>query len=371
MTPLETTIRDIIAREGPIPISRYMELCLSDPTHGYYMTRDPLGVAGDFITAPEISQMFGELIGLWAAAVWQTYPARAELHLIELGPGRGTLMADMLRVARIVPGFADALRVHLVETSPALRRQQQAVLAAFDVPITWHDGVDDLPWAPFVVIANEFFDALPIEQAVKVPGGWRRRCIGIDGDHLAFTLDPEIIWCDEEKLPPPLRAAAPGAVLEWRSEAIPRHLARRASAFGTVLVIDYGYAGSAIGDTLQAVANHRFVDPLDRPGEADLTAHVDFSALRRAATSEGAASENAVVYGPLTQGAFLRRLGIEERARKLKAGGRAEQAATIDAALARLTEGGPTGMGELFKVMAIAHPAIPPPPGFEPAEAAA
>jgi NADH dehydrogenase [ubiquinone] 1 alpha subcomplex assembly factor 7 len=360
MTPLKAEIRAIIASEGPLSVARYMELCLSHPTHGYYMTRDPFGARGDFVTAPEISQMFGELIGLWAVAVWQMMGAPNAVQLVELGPGRGTLMADMLRVATVAPAFRAALSVHLVEVSPTLRACQEDTLFRYDVPTYWHDDVMDVPWLPSITIANEFFDALPVHQAVKVPLGWQERTIAVDGDRLMFDLHPELIWRAADALASGLRAAPIGAVFEWRDDRIARHVARHAAHYGAALVIDYGHVESGVGDTLQAVAGHGFVDPLASPGEADLTAHVDFQALREAAASEGAR-----VHGPVPQGWFLHRLGIAERAAKLKTGATAAQAEAIDAALARLTEGGRTGMGELFKIMAFAHPAIGDLPGFD------
>jgi len=360
MTPLGDEIRAMIAADGPLSVGEYMELCLTHPELGYYTTRDPLGTRGDFITAPEISQMFGELIGLWAAAVWQTMGSPGAVHLVELGPGRGTLIADALRALAVVPDFRAALNVHLVELSPVLRRRQEETLAGFGVPIAWHPTVADLPHAPSIVIANEFFDALPVEQAVKVPGGWHERRIGLEGERLAFTRDPELIMRRDDALPVRMRGAPVGAVFEWRSDSIARQLARHASSYGVLLVLDYGHAATGIGDTLQAVSAHGFVDPLEAPGEADLTAHVDFQALREAAVGAGAR-----VHGPLPQGEFLRRLGLLERASRLKANATAAQAAEIDAALARLTAPGPTGMGELFKVMAFAHPRLRTPPGFD------
>ena len=361
MTPLEPEIRARIAAHGPLSVAKYMELCLSDPQHGYYMTRDPFGARGDFITAPEVSQMFGELIGLWAAALWKTFPATAgsTLNLIELGPGRGTLMADALRATKVVPDFHDAIRVHLVEMSPTLRQRQLNTLSSCGVGVQWQYDIMDMPWGTNIIIANEFFDALPVHQAVKVEGGWQERRVGLDGKRLVFVQDAETMWRRDDVLPGGMRNAPPGAVFEWRQDWWIRYIARRA-ANGAVLVIDYGHAESGIGDTLQAVSRHGFVDPLAAPGEADLTAHVDFQALR-----EAAASERVRVHGPLTQGEFLRRLGIAARADKLKARATPAQAKDIDAALARLTGAGPTGMGELFKVMAFAHPALGELPGFE------
>jgi SAM-dependent MidA family methyltransferase len=363
--PLEAELRRIIESEGPIPVARYMALCLSHPRHGYYMRRDPLGAAGDFVTAPEISQMFGELIGLWAAAVWAQMNSPARILLVELGPGRGTLMADALRAAKAAPAFRAALSVHLVEMSPALRQRQQETLAAAraeGMSIDWHQDIAAIPDAPAIVVANEFFDALPIGQAIKQADGWRLRAVGLDlDDRLAFGLQPTAIPQFEASVPAALRGAASGAVYEWRSEAVVAELAQRLSRFGgAALIIDYGHAECGLGDTLQAVRGHAFADPLAHPGDADLTAHVDFGALGRAAVRTGAR-----VHGPVTQGDFLRRLGIEARAATLKSAANAAQIAAIDAALARLTGRGEGEMGALFKAMALSAPALVSLPGFD------
>lgn len=361
MTPLEAEIRAMIALDGPITVERYMALCLSHPVHGYYLTREPLGAHGDFITAPEISQMFGELIGLWAAAVWQRMGEPKRVSLVELGPGRGTLMADALRAAAVLPGFASALAVELVETSPTLRARQQTTLESFTTPIAWHRDVGTLPERPAIIIANEFFDALPIHQAVKDRRGWRERMVGIDEEgHLAFAVHPDPI--------PNLAAVAPlatadapeGALVEWRSDHIATELARRLTKDGgAALVIDYGYTQPKFGETLQAVRHHAYAEPLEAPGDADLTALVDFTALAASVHAVGAA-----VHGPVSQGDFLRRLGIELRAERLKAQATSEQASDIESSLARLTQGG-EGMGELFKALAIADPSLGALPGFE------
>ena len=359
---LEQELRRLIEAEGPLSVARYMTLCLSHPQYGYYVTRDPLGVAGDFTTAPEISQMFGELIGLWAAAIWQAMGSPPRVLLAELGPGRGTLMADALRAARVVPAFRAAAEVHLVEMSPVLRARQLETLSGGGVSATWHADVAELPDAPLIVIANEFFDALPVNQAVKTDSGWHERMVGIDAQgRLAFGLAPDPIRQFERLLPERLRDAPAGAVFEWRPDHVLVELCRRLLRFGgAALVIDYGHAASGFGDTLQAVRRHSFADPLLAPGESDLTSHVDFEALRNAAVHCGAG-----VCGPIGQGAFLRGLGIEARAARLRANASAEQAASVDAALARLTGFGPGQMGELFKVLAVAHPAMGPLPGFD------
>jgi len=362
MTPLEADIRRIIAVDGPMSVAAFMALCLGHPLHGYYTTRDPFGRGGDFTTAPEVSQMFGELIGLWAAALWQAMGTPARLALVELGPGRGTLMADALRAARAVPAFRPALRVHLVETSPALQRFQQERLAGLDLPIAWCRDVAELPDRPLIVIANEFFDALPVHQAVKAAGGWHERMIGLGRDGaLAFALHPDPIPGFEAIAPGGLAGAPAGSLYEWRSGEVVADLARRvARNGGAALAIDYGHVDSAVGETLQAVRRHAFADPLATPGEVDLTAHVDFAALARTAARAGAR-----VHGPIPQGEFLRRLGIEARAAALKAAATPALAADIDAALARLAGAGRDAMGELFKAVAVADPKLGAVAGFD------
>jgi NADH dehydrogenase [ubiquinone] 1 alpha subcomplex assembly factor 7 len=355
VSALGREIEQRIALEGPITVERYMALCLAHPTLGYYMTRDPLGLDGDFITAPEISQMFGELIGLWAAQVWRDMGSPDRVRLIELGPGRGTLMADALRATRIVPGFHDAIQIDLVETSPILARKQQAVLAGSPAPASWHREVSEIGEGPAIVIANEFFDALPVRQFARVQGGWRERLVGLgDGGELAFGLAPE-----------PTReieiAGREGAVLEWpvAGLSIMRDLAHRLVAQGgAALVIDYGHLRSGLADTLQAVKNHAFTDALSEPGEADITAHVDFAQLAAAARSVGAR-----IHGPTSQGAFLRALGIEARAATLARASPA-RADEFEAAKLRLTGNGEDEMGALFKVVGISAPGLQTLPGL-------
>ncbi len=363
MTPLETEVRRVIAVDGPISIARYMALALTHPAHGYYSSRDPFGAKGDFITAPEISQMFGELLGLWAAAVWQRMGAPVRVNLVELGPGRGSLMTDALRALMVVPAFRAAVDVHLIEASARLRARQQEVLLGLGLPMSWHTDVRALPDGPLIVIANEFFDALPVHQAVKGPGGWHERMVGIDEaeDRLVYALHPEPVRGLEGLLPMRIRAAPVGALYEWRSDQIAMDLAKRMVRFGgAALVIDYGHLESGVGDTLQAIRGHEFVSPLESPGEVDLTAHVDFAALARAAERGGAR-----LFPPVAQGTFLSRLGIAERARMLKVRATPTQGANIDDALARLTARGSTGMGELFKAVAFADSRIAALPGFD------
>jgi NADH dehydrogenase [ubiquinone] 1 alpha subcomplex assembly factor 7 len=359
MTPLEAGILRIIAAEGPIPVAQFMALALGHPVHGYYVTRDPFGAHGDFITAPEISQMFGELVGLWAAAAWTAMGCPGRVRLVELGPGRGTLMADALRAVKVVEDFRASLVVDLVETSPALRQRQDQTLRDCGVPLHWHAALADVPEGdPLIVVANEFFDALPVHQAVRTPDGWHERMVGAD-EKLMLALHPDPILNFSAMLPPPVAAAPLGAIYEWRSDALITELAGRLVRHGGgALIVDYGYAESGCGETLQSVGRHGFASVLERPGEVDLSAHVDFAALGRAAERTGAR-----VLGPVTQAAFLRELGIETRAAMLKtsAPGRALE---IDAALKRLTEPGSCGMGELFKVIALVHPRLGALPGF-------
>jgi len=360
--PLEGEIRRRIRLAGPIPVAEYMTLCLSHPEHGYYVTRDPLGASGDFTTSPEIGQVFGELLGLWAATVWQQMGAPAEVNLVELGPGRGTLMADALRATRKVAGFHEALRVHLVEMSPVLRQRQQQALEKYALPLAWHGSLTDAPDGRAIVLANEFYDALPVHQAVKQNGAWFERMVGIDdAGRFAFTLATSPLLHFERFLPPAVREAADGAMFEWRSDSAALELGRRVMrGAGAALVIDYGHVASATGETLQAVGNHAYADPLVGPGLVDLTAHVDFEALARAAGTMG-----ATAHGPVDQGDFLQRLGIDQRTATLRRNATPDQARQIETASLRLTAGGRAGMGRLFKVLGLGHPDLGVLPGFE------
>ena len=362
MTPLATLLRQRILTQGPITVADWMATVLGHPRHGYYQTRDPLGRAGDFVTAPEISQIFGELIGLWCADLWLRHGRPAPVRLVELGPGRGTLVADLWRAAGIIPGFRDALDIHLVETSPVLRRIQAERLAAAGAPAPhWADRLADVPAGSSLVIANEFFDALPIHQLVTVGGAWRERLVDWDDDggRFRFVAGPEV--------PPPAQAALPGhppddtspdgAILEVSPAALSLtvELAERLAGHGlAALIIDYGHDRRGIGETLQAVRDHRPVGCLEDPGTADVTAHVDFAALAQAASASG-----ATVHGPVTQRAFLGSLGLAERSRKLREA-RPDQAEAIAAGADRLVESSPRGMGALFRVMALSRPDIGP-----------
>jgi NADH dehydrogenase [ubiquinone] 1 alpha subcomplex assembly factor 7 len=358
---LEAEIRRLIAAAGPMPVADYMRLCLTHPQHGYYINRDPLGSDGDFITAPEISQMFGELIGLWMAAVWQQLGAPENVRVIELGPGRGTLMIDALRAAKVANGFRTAIVLHLVEISPALQKMQQQRLEGLDMPMLWHGALEEVPGGPSIIIANEFVDALPVHQAIKQADGWHERVVDIDADgSFCFGVAREPLLHFETGLPRALRQSPDGSIFEWRSDRFGLELGRRVRSDGAALVLDYGHIHYGMGDTLQAVAGHAYTDPLRTPGEADLTAHVDFEALAQSAESIGGR-----IHGPVLQRELLLRLGIDQRAAALKAGAPRDKALEIDMALSRLTATGALGMGELFKTLAITDPKLDSIPGFE------
>ena len=349
ISPLLAEIKKLIKTSGPLPVWRYMQICLTHPEHGYYISRDPLGREGDFITSPEVSQMFGELIGLWAASVWRTMGSPAKLRLIELGPGRGTLMADALRALRVLPPMYDALRVHLVEINPVLREKQKAALSGAR-NVKWHARLDEVPQGPAIILANEYFDVLPVHQMVRHGDGWHERVVDVDGNgQLVFGIAAESVPRFDALLPPLVRAAPVGAIFEWRPDAEIMSIATRVrDQGGAALIIDYGHVRSDAGDTFQAIAGHSFADPLKYPGQTDVTAHVDFQALARAAEDVGAR-----VHGPVTQGAFLQRLGIEARAVSLMAKASPEVSENIATALKRLTEGGRGGMGSMFKAIGV------------------
>jgi SAM-dependent MidA family methyltransferase len=358
MSDLKREIIEAIAHDGPMTLERYMSLCLTHPRYGYYMTRDPFGAAGDFITAPEISQMFGELLGVWVTEAWRAAGAPPQARLVELGPGRGTLMSDVLRVTPIAPNFFSAISVHLVETSPVLREAQSQTLATAAKPVQWHLDFAETPPGPAFIIANEFFDALPVRHYVKTAGGWRERLVGLDAkSELAFGLSDEI----ETTLNVPAREGSIVEVSVASQNLIGDIAARLVEEGGALLLIDYGYTQTSLGDSLQAVSRHAYVDPLAAPGEADLTAHVDFAALARAARARG-----AKVMGPVTQAHFLLQLGIERRAEALTKRATPEQAQSIVDAFERLAgiDDARHQMGGLFKVMAVTHPDMPDLPGF-------
>ena len=352
-----------LAREGAMTVADFMNEALTHPAAGYYMHGDPFGApsaaGGDFVTAPEISQMFGELLGIWCVDTWMRLGRPDPCLLVELGPGRGTLMADALRATRQVPGFHAALRVHLVEISPALRERQREALGAHDV--TWLDNVGQLPEAPLLLLANEFFDALPVRQFEQTADGWAERVVvpGKDGS-LAFALSAPSP-ANQTLVPTELRDAKPGTLVEICPAAlnIAAFLGHRlARQPGAALIVDYGPASPTPGPTLQALRRHKKHEVLDEPGTADLTAHVDFQSLAQSAIAAGCAA-----HGPVPQGPFLNALGIEVRAAQLAEA--APGAATaLTAARKRLTE--PQEMGALFKALALTSPDLGPPAGFEP-----
>ena len=349
MTPLARLLAERIRETGPITVADYMAECLLHPVHGYYTTRDPFGARGDFTTAPEISQMFGELLGLALAQAWLDRGSPAPFTLAEPGPGRGTLMADILRATRGVPGFHAAARVTVIEASPRLRAVQAATLAGYSPD--WVDRLEDLPEAPLFLIANEFLDALPIRQFQRGPQGWQERLVGLRDDSLAFGLSAPLPQVPDT---PAFRHAPEAALVEDNAAArlAVAEVARRiARAGGIAYWVDYGGWRSQ-GDTLQALRGHAPDDPLAHPGQADLTAHVDFEPL--AALAQTFAWD--------TQGAVLSRLGIDARAERLARNLTGAALESHRAAHRRLTD--PAEMGSLFKVLAVTSAGAPPPPGF-------
>ncbi len=356
MTALLDEIKAMIAERGPITVEQYMQMALTHPEHGYYMNRDPFGASGDFTTAPEISQMFGELLGLWAAEVWSSMGSPRTLRLIELGPGRGTLMSDALRAARIVPAFREALDVWLMETSPTLAAMQHELLLDSGAAVSWAQSMREVPDGPAIVIGNEFLDALPVRQFVRVNGRWWERTVRLDdGGELVF---------DVSAAPEPYINvnASNGEILEVNPAAhrfmfeIGGRLVRQG---GAALLVDYGHLATGFGDTLQALRAHRYVDPLAAPGDCDLTAHVDFAAMARSARAAG-----AVIHGPIDQGDFLRAIGIDLRIKTLVGKANAERAEELAQARARLVGKAKGEMGGLFKAMAVTDRKLPAPPGF-------
>ena len=359
-TPLAAQLAREITASGPIGVDTYMRRCLSDPQHGYYTTRSGIGRDGDFTTAPEISQAFGELIGLWAAVVWQQMGAPAQVSLVELGPGRGELISDALRAARVLPGFLQAVDLHLCEINPAFRRLQAEKLAASGLGIaaTWHDAWPDLAARPTIIIANEFLDTMPGTQwRCGRDGAWQEIRVGVDAkgqlDFVPAGAEPP--FRDDPAMPP---APDAEAVLSWVDTSdLARSLAvHGAAAPLAALFIDYGHVMTTWGDTLQAVRGHQPEHPLCSPGEADLSLAVDFAALQRAIEATGLA-----VDGPVTQAEFLGQLGIAERASKLMAANPA-RANEIESAVFRLMAA--PGMGTRFHAIAVRSTTLDALPGF-------
>ena len=362
MTALATHLKGSIRAEGPMPVAAFMRIVLTGRADSYYMRGEGFGAAGDFVTAPEISQIFGELIGLWCVDVWRQLGEPARFSLVEMGPGRGTLMKDALRAARVASGFLRAAAVAFVEVSPVLRRhQQEALQGAAVASVGWLDRFEDLGAAcgPLIIVANEFFDALPIRQLVRADGRWVERCIGLGAaGEFVFAAVPHSI--DAELIPESLRGAADGSIVELAPAraAVARAVGERLkNESGAALAIDYGYAGPATGDTLQAVKGHAYADVLAEPGSADVTSHVDFSALG-AAFMDGGAAISALT----GQGEFLKRIGAVERVQALKRSANAPQAERLEQAYQRLT--GDQAMGSLFKVLCAYAPARLRPAGF-------
>ncbi|MEO0498354.1 MAG: SAM-dependent methyltransferase [Pseudomonadota bacterium] len=374
-TALDGRIRELIAMDGPMSVASFMAHCLYDPDHGYYTTGVPFGAEGDFITAPEVSQMFGELIGIWCAATWQAMGSPKDFALVEMGPGRGTLMSDALRAASTVPGFNQAADIHMVEVSPRLAGLQREKLSAYldaGFRISWAESFDEVPSKPLIFLANELLDALVFQQFQKTKDGWRERVVGLDdAQNLTMILGPGTL--DVATLPGGHEHLPEGSIFERSTarEALGHKLAEAVVVRGgAALLVDYGHAAPGTGDSFQALERHCFVDPLTRCGAADLTSHVDFSAVYAAAQSV----EGAFATPPMEQGEWLVRMGLVERARQLGQDKSAEQQARIRLDLERLAGdgdgtragAGAGGMGTLFKVMMIAKKGIMPPPFQDP-----
>jgi NADH dehydrogenase [ubiquinone] 1 alpha subcomplex assembly factor 7 len=321
--------------------------------------REPIGAAGDFTTAPEISQIFGELIGLWCAELWDRMGRPDPIVLAELGPGRGVLMSDLLRAAGTVAEFRRASRIFLVEANPVLRAEQDKRL--HKAQPTWAARAEELPEGPLLLVANEFLDALPIRQFVRGTGGWSERMVGVDPeDRLVFVDGPESPAASL-LVPAGLRQSPPGTIAEICPSALALAGmlgARLAREPGAALFVDYGYFPTAPGPTLRALHRHRAVSALAAPGTADLSAHVDFAACAEAARAAGAET-----YGPIGQGRFLAALGAEVRLAALSARGTPAQQRSLESGIKRLLD--PDEMGDLFKALALVSPGLPPPAGFE------
>ena len=358
-TPLARLLSEKIARSGPMPLKEFMAACLQDDEHGYYRSRQAIGREGDFVTAPEISQVFGELVGLWSAVVWQQMGSPDRVHLVELGPGRGTLMRDALRACRLVKPFAEAVCVHLIESSETLQRIQEETLEPSGFDPSWHRSLASVPLAPTIVIANEFLDALAVDQLVATEAGWRLRAVTVDTDgRLQFgeMIPPA---GDDLNVPDFAANAKAGSIVTVSDfGGLVSDLAMRGKAQPlAALFLDYGHTERALGDTLQAVRAHRYEHPLTSPGEADLTTHVDFADFR----AQISAHAELTTDGPVAQAEFLGSLGIMERASKLMSANPAK-AGQIEAAVARLMA--PQGMGTRFKVLGVRSTGLPPLPGL-------
>ncbi len=353
MTECARLLRERIRARGPVRVDEYMEIALAHPEYGYYRSAPAIGREGDFITAPEVSQMFGELVSMWMADLWMRAGRPEPTMLVELGPGRGTMMADMLRAAGSVVGYRKALRPVLVEMHPGLRKRQEAMLAGEGA--VWHESFGEVPEGRAMVVANEFFDALPVRQYVMRGGEWRERRVGMDEDDGFCFVDGEPVKDAAEHLP----KAEEGSIAERcpQGERLVRLIAARLrDNGGAALVVDYGHAApDGLGDTVQAVREHAYADVLDAPGSHDISAHVNFAALARAAEEEGAVASPAV-----PQGSFLERLGLGVRVEALARDKPGETRQALEAARSRLAE----SMGGVFKAMALTSPSWPTPEGF-------
>lgn len=351
MNALALRIARLVEAGGPMSLADYMHLCMADPQHGYYAKRPAIGAQGDFVTAPEISQMFGELLGVWCASAWLAAGSPSPFVLAEAGPGRGTLMADLLRATAAIPGFRDAARVRLVETSADMRAAQRDRLAGLHPDIDWTESLPGPEGGPLLLVANEFLDVLPVRQYVKAGGAWRERCVVADvAGKLSTVLGAGAI--DATILPPGHEAEPDGAVFEHAParEAWVWQLAERLSEHGgAALLIDYGHGKSGFGDTFQAMRGHAAADPFAEPGMADLTAHVDFQRLAAAASEAGAVASPVVA-----QGEFLLDMGLAERAGRLGAGRDRAVQERLRGEAERLAGG--AGMGSLFKALALCAP---------------
>lgn len=350
-TPLEEKIRQIIRLNGPISVSDYFSLCLADPELGYYKTQNPFGTDGDFITAPEISQLFGEMLAAYLIQAWQVQNPHGPVRLVEIGPGRGTLMADILRViGKLAPGLANSMTIHLVETSEKLRDEQAATLKNYASETNWHDDFQDVPDGFTLLVANELFDAVPIRQFVKTDLGFRERMVSLD-EHNILTFTTGVAGLDPELLPTNHKDKPIGTILEVapaRANIMSAIAERIKACGGSALIIDYGHLTHDFGDSLQAVFRHEYDPPLAHPGLADLTSHVDFETLMRVAYTAG-----AHIHGVMHQGDFLVGLGLLERAGALGANQDKTTQEQIRSAVERLAGYGEGNMGELFKVLAI------------------
>jgi NADH dehydrogenase [ubiquinone] 1 alpha subcomplex assembly factor 7 len=349
MTPVERALRQLIALEGPQSLERVMGMANAH----YYATRDPFGPAGDFMTSPEISQMFGEMLGVWVLSVWEAMGCSSQVRLVELGPGRGTLMKDVLRAAKVLPGFLKSVSVHLVETSPVLRRAQEQNLTNGAAHVSWHDHADEVPAGPVIVLANEFFDALPVKHYLKGDDGWHERVIALENNAFVFGLARGCV--PDSLIPARFHGAETGQWVEFSPQGtrIMDDIAQRIARYGgAALIIDYGHEHSRCGETLQAVRQHQHSPVLERLGEGDLSAHVDFQALGEAAQKAGTDR-----FALLTQAALLNTLGLPARYAALAKAATTAQKPALDSAVERLTDTThPTAMGQLFKALCVTQP---------------